>query len=118
MARRAQRIKPRRVSTPPNPLAQLTFYAVVTIAALVGSMSYSSGASIEGALGRAAMVLLVCTLAGYAINVVLILNDQSQRPQPVLAPALVGLSGPVTDSPVLESRSEIVIEQDAGSRVE
>jgi hypothetical protein len=72
----------------PSPVI-LGFYIVVLITALVGVGAFSAGASVEGALLRAGVVLLLCTVIGYAVNVVLwMAANQTKVPAAADAPAV------------------------------
>jgi len=54
---------------------------------MAGLMAYSAGATAEGALGRTVMVLFICTLVGYGLNIFLAISTQHAQVK-VTAPAL------------------------------
>jgi len=64
-------------------LAGITQYVVVSLAGLAGFVAYTSGASMEGALARVVVVLLLCTVIGYALNVFLWLSTNEAKPAPL-----------------------------------
>ncbi|MCC7353019.1 MAG: hypothetical protein IT330_04615 [Anaerolineae bacterium] len=61
-------------------LAKITQYVVVSFAGLAGFVAYTSGASMEGALTRVVVVVLLCTVIGYALNIFLWLSTSESRP--------------------------------------
>lgn len=63
-------------------LAKVTQYVTVSLAGLAGFVAYSSGASMEGALARAVVVLLICTVIGYGLNLLLWLSEAEKKPSP------------------------------------
>lgn len=63
-------------------LAKITQYVVVSLAGLAGFVAYTSGASMEGALARVVVVLLLCTVIGYALNIFLWLSTNEAKPTP------------------------------------
>lgn len=63
----------------PTP-ANLTYYIVVLISGLMGLVAYNSGATLEGTIIRMGLVLLACTVLGYATNVILWLSASNQQP--------------------------------------
>jgi hypothetical protein len=64
-----------------NTPANLTLSAVISVSTLAGLLAYNSGASLEGAIARVLVVLLVCTLLGYVLNVVIWLGGPNKRSQ-------------------------------------
>jgi hypothetical protein len=60
-------------------MSTITRYGVVCLAGLAGFVAYSSGASLEGALARTVVVLFICTLVGYIINVYLMFTLKDSR---------------------------------------
>ena len=60
------------------------FYTVLSLAALAAITSYSSGASIEASFIRAVVVLLICTILGYALNIAMDLSARNQMLTTVL----------------------------------
>jgi len=87
----AQR-KPAPAAEGPTP-ASLTYYIVVLIAGLSGLVAYSSGASLEGVLARMSVVVLACTILGYAANVIFWLSGREGRPKPAVAGQAAQRSG-------------------------
>jgi hypothetical protein len=51
-------------------IANLTYCIIILIAGLVGGVSYTSGATLEGAFIRTVVALLACMVLGYALNVI------------------------------------------------
>jgi hypothetical protein len=70
-------------------LSSFMYYTVLSLAALAGIMAYSAGASAEAALLRAVIVLLVCTILGYALNIALWLSTPTQ----MAATVIEGMAG-------------------------
>ena len=70
-------------------LSSFMYYTVLSLAALAGVMAYSAGASAEAALLRAVVVLLVCTILGYALNIALWLSTPTQ----MAATMIEGMTG-------------------------
>ena len=94
--------------------SNLTYYIVTLISGVVGLLSYNAGTSLEGALTRVVIVLLVCTILGYGVNVVLWLSFSRQPPaQAASAPAPGGkvraIGGRIDletgDDPPIEARA-------------
>ncbi len=81
MAKPAKGKDTRKVTKPaakPS-LAKITQYVVVSMAGLAGFVAYTSGASMEGALARVVVVLLLCTVIGYALNIFLWLSTDEAK---------------------------------------
>ena len=76
--------QPKR-TTRPAPSSNLAYYVVVLLVGLTGLVSYSSGASLEGMLTRMLVVLLICTVVGYALNLLVWLTRSDTKPAPVTA---------------------------------
>jgi hypothetical protein len=74
----------RPVSDKKIKLDSFMFYTVLSLAALAAITSYSSGASIEAAFLRAVVVLLICTILGYALNIAMDLSAKNQMMPTVL----------------------------------
>ena len=85
--------KQRHTSPQESSSANLTYYIVVLIAGLAGFMSYSSGASLEGAMTRVLVVLIACTILGYFVNMVLWLSSPGRQATESAARA-IGASEP------------------------
>jgi len=68
-------------------LDSFMFYTVLSLAALAAIMSYSAGATMEAAFLRAVVVLLICTILGYAMNIALDLSVKNQ-PMPTVLDAM------------------------------
>jgi hypothetical protein len=71
-------------------LGNFIYYAVLSIAVLVGITAYTAGASLDGSLLRVAMVLLVSTVMGCAVNIGLWLSRARQLPLSVPAAVAAG----------------------------
>lgn len=82
--------KARQAAAKPT-LATITQYVVVSVAGLAGFTAYASGATLEGALARAVVVLLICTIIGYSLNIFLWFSAGGPKPaaseQAAAAPA-------------------------------
>ena len=87
--------KERRTSPQDPSPANLTYYIVVLIAGISGFMSYSSGASLEGALARVLVVLLACTIVGYFVNLVLWMSAPGRQ---AAGPAATAAGAPTAGS--------------------
>ena len=61
-------------------LAKITQYMVISLAGLAGFVAYNSGASMEGALTRVVVVILLCTVIGYGLNIFLWLSTHETKP--------------------------------------
>jgi len=96
-----------RASTGRGSVANLTYYVVLLIAGLTGFTAYSSGASLEGALGRVVVMLIACTILGYALNVVLLLSGDS-----VSALGTQGSGSTPAGSPDVGSRLDVAAGED------
>ena len=77
-AKKARKSRPTAATKPT--LAMITQYVVVSIAGLAGFTAYASGATMEGALARAVVVLLICTIIGYSLNIFLWLSAGEPNP--------------------------------------
>jgi hypothetical protein len=107
-----------RKMSQPTP-SNLTYYIVTLISGVVGLLSYNAGASLEAALTRVVIVLLVCTILGYGVNVVLWLSFTRQPPVPAAsAPAPRGQTGMVGSRIDLETNDDAQIEARAPQRAQ
>jgi hypothetical protein len=119
MKRKTQIARP--VSQQKVKLDSFMFYTVLSLAALAAVTSYSAGASIEASFLRAVVVLLICTILGYALNIAMDLSARNQMLTTVLdtqgSEISLAESRPSQNSPAQPDRNRKTTDQPAAQPV-